>query len=134
MVVTTSVRVVVQDLRGFTERLVQRLALNVTANLIEDTPVDTGWARSNWVPNIGSPRKKPAGVRPTSRGAPGLDSAPQAAGQVAIAGYRLGPSIFISNNVPYIKKLNAGSSRKAPAAFIQSAILRAVKATVSRSR
>lgn len=130
---TTSVRVVVQDLRGFTERLVQRLALNVTALLIEDTPVDTGWARANWVPNIGTHHSSTAGTRSDAE-AGRIDRGPQTAGQVAIAGYRLGPAIFISNNVPYIKRLNAGSSRQAPAAFIQSAILRAVKATVSRTR
>lgn len=131
---TSSVRVVVEDLRGFTQKLIQRLSLNVTANLVEDTPVLTGWASSNWVPNIGSPVTEVSGFRPIAPGATGLDRGPQNAGQTAIAGYRLGPAIYISNNVPYIKKLNAGSSSKAPAAFIQSAILRAVQHTVSRSK
>lgn len=129
----TSVRVVVQSLDRFTEKLVKRLALNVTANLIETTPVDTGWARANWVPKIGNPRTRTAGTRVAAENGQ-IDRSPQANGQLAILGYKLGPSIFISNNVPYIKKLNAGSSRKAPAAFVQSAILRAVKQTVSRSR
>lgn len=130
----TSVRVVVDSLERFTEKLVKRLALNVTANLVETTPVDTGWARSNWVPSIGTPRTKVAGVRPAKRGEPGLDDNPQANGLLSVLGYKLGPSIFISNNVPYIKKLNAGTSTKAPVAFIQSAILRAIKQTVTRSR
>ncbi len=129
----TSVRVVVRSLEGFTEKLVKRLALNVTANLVEKTPVDTGWARANWVPQIGSPRTRTAGTRAAAENKQ-IDRAPHDRGILAILGYKLGPSIFISNNVPYIKKLNAGSSSKAPSAFIQGAILRAVKQTVIRSR
>lgn len=128
----TSVRVVVESLEGFTEKLIKRLALNVTANLVEDTPVDTGWARANWVPQIGAPRSTPSGTRPTDGGR--ASTADQAAGQASVLGYKLGPKIHISNNVPYIKKLNAGSSSQAPAAFVQAAILRAVKQTVSRTR
>ena len=124
----TSVRVVVKSLDGFAEKIVKRLALNVTANLIETTPVDTGWARANWIPQIGSPRTKTAGTQAT------VDRSLQANGQIAILGYELGPSIHISNNVPYIKKLNSGTSAQAPAAFIQSAILRAVKQTTVRSQ
>ena len=129
----TQVRVVVQSLEGFTEKLIKRLALNVTANLVEETPVDTGWARANWVPTIGSPRGRTAGTRAAAEDGK-IDLGPQASGQLAVLGYKLGPSIFISNNVPYIKRLNAGSSRQAPAAFIQSSILRAIKQTVSRTR
>ena len=128
-----SVRVVVKSLEGFTQKLITRLTLNITANLVEDTPVDTGWARANWVPNIGSPRTKTAGTR-TSAEDGNVDTAPQLNGQIAALNYKLGPAIYVSNNVPYIKKLNAGSSTQAPAAFIQGAILRAIKQTVSRSK
>ena len=125
----TRVRVVVKSLNGFTQKLISRLTLNVTANLIEDTPIDTGWARANWVPSIGSPRRKTAGTRAAAENGK-IDHAPQAAGSAAVAGYKLGPAVFVSNNVPYISDLNDGSSRQAPAAFVQSAILRAIRQTV----
>lgn len=128
----TTVRVVVESLEGFTEKLIKRLALNVTANLVEDTPVDTGWARANWVPQVGSPRSSPAGTRAAAE-AGSIDRGPQISGQADIFLYKLGPAIHITNNVPYIKSLNAGSSTQAPSAFIQAAILRAVKQTVTRS-
>ena len=35
-------------------------------------------------------------------------------------------SVFVSNNVPYILKLNDGHSQQAPAGFIQTAIHKAV--------
>lgn len=129
----TQVRVVVQSLEGFTERLMSRLALNVTALLVKDTPVDTGWARANWVPSIGAPRERTAGTRAAAE-AGQVDLAPQVRGQAEVAGYKLGPAIFISNNVPYIKRLNSGSSRQAPAGFVQSAIFRGIRNTVLRSR
>lgn len=126
------VRIVVQSLNGFTEKLVRRLTLNVTANLIEDTPVDTGWARANWVPSIGAPRRQTAGTRAAAEDGR-IDLGPQTSGQLDVAAYKLGPAIFVSNNVPYIERLNSGSSRQAPAAFVQAAILRAIRDTARRS-
>lgn len=126
------VRIVVKSLDGFTEKLVRRLTLNVTANLIEDTPVDTGWARANWVPSIGVPRRQTAGTRAAAEDGR-IDYGPQAAGLADVAGYKLGPTIFVSNNVPYITRLNEGSSRQAPAAFVQAAILRAIRDTTRKS-
>lgn len=129
----SQVRVVVRSLEGFTEKLVSRLGLNITALLIRDTPVDTGWARANWVPAIGSPRSRTAGTRSAADDGR-IDRGPQVQGITALAGYRLGPPVFISNNVPYINRLNSGSSRQAPAAFVQSSILRGIRQTVIESR
>lgn len=128
------VRVVARDLRQFTERTVKRLALNVNAELVKRTPIDTGWARANWVPNIGGPYPITAGSREQAE-AGRIDFGPQQGGLAAIATtYTLGPEIHQTNNVPYIQLLNAGSSQQAPAAFVQAAILRAVEQTVRNAR
>ena len=52
----------------------------------------------------------------------------QGAGISRIAtGYSLRQgNVNITNNVPYIRRLNEGSSSQAPAAFVQSAIARAL--------
>jgi hypothetical protein len=123
------IRVVIGDLEAFATRIVKRLALNINANLIEDTPVDTGWARANWVLEIGSPFTGTAGTREDAE-AGRVDQNPQQLGIGKIAAYKLGPIIYESNNVPYIEKLNDGSSAQAPSAFVQAAILRAVQQTV----
>lgn len=128
-----AIKVVVRDLNGFVERTVQRIALNVVANLQEDTPVDTGWARANWIPQIGSPFEGTAGTREAAESG-NVDQATQQFGIATVAtGYKLGPPIYITNNVPYIETLNEGSSSQAPAAFVQAAILRAVRDTVARA-
>ena len=128
----TQIRIIVTALKGQAERTVKRLALNATALLIKDTPVDTGWAQGNWIPSVGTPRVSTAGSRAAAEDGK-IDRGPQNAGFAAIANYKLGPAIFISNNVPYIKRLNAGTSKKAPAAFVQAAVLRAVRNTTRRA-
>lgn len=125
---TRQIRVVIDTLDEFIERIVKKITLDIVANLVAapgegGTPVDTGWARANWVPKIGSPATTPVGS-PES-----VTDAPQQAGILTIvADYKLdkGP-VFISNNVPYILKLNGGSSKQAAAGFIQAAIAKALR-------
>lgn len=128
-------RVVVTSLNGFTERIVKVLTLEVTSELKRTTPVDTGWAANNWVPRIGAAYTGTAGSYEQAL-AGNVDTATSALGIAQVAtSYRLQQGrVFISNNVPYISLLNSGSSRQAPAAFVQAAIGRAVLVTVQKAR
>jgi len=135
--------VVIRALQDFTSRMVRQIVLDVTANLIEDTPRDTGWAAANWFPIIGGEGGAGAGRdasgRFTSRSdrpAPedlqaGLQSAhatqQQLIAQVATSfDMRVHDRVTIANKVPYINRLNEGHSRQAPAGFVQAAIARGV--------
>lgn len=126
----STVRIVTDQLERGVARLMTTLSVNIVAGLQQQppagTPVDTGWARANWVPQIGSPyvveaSRDPAGV--------GSRAAEQQAGIASLFTYRLnrGP-IFISNNAPYITRLNDGSSKQSPAGFVQAAIAREIAA------
>lgn len=123
----------VQELTLFTEKNIKRLTLLVHANLVAapsegGTPVDTGWARANWVPAIGSARSGTVGTRASAEKG-SIDLGPAERGIAIVATrYKLrqGP-IFVSNGVPYIESLNDGSSGQAPRAFVQTAILRAIR-------
>lgn len=129
-----TVRVVVSDLDAFVTKFIKRLALNINAELIQRTPIDTGWARANWVPNIGAPFQATAGTRADAE-AGSVNKAAQQEGLAKIAtAYKTGPTIHQTNNVPYIERLNAGSSQQAPSGFVQIAILAAVRQTVSNTR
>lgn len=127
---------VLKDMDGYTERTMVELSLNVTANLQEDTPRDTGWARANWVPSVGAPAPSP--TEPNGRPSPasvGEARARAEAGTAAVVGYRLNKgSIFTSNGVPYLEELNRGSSKQAPAGFVQRSIERGIKQTTGRRR
>jgi len=94
------------------------LALDVHGNLVEATPVDTGHARINWTPTVAAPaRGEIEGADPGSAVDPVVALGPASPGDV----------MFITNNVPYIRRLNEGSSPQAPAGFVEKAVERAVK-------
>ena len=119
------IQTIVAGLGRLTERVVIKIALDVTANLIEATPVDTGFASANWIPSVGRADRADPGVRDRSR-VPGAH-AKQALGQVAVAAYKLERGrVFVSNNVRYIQRLNDGSSQQAPRGFVQRAVRKAV--------
>lgn len=111
-----------------TTRIVRRAATAIDRRAVRDTPVDKGVARSNWVGTLNVPF---SGVIPAySPGSKlGLQEranaqAAIAQAQVAIRGYEVGRSrsIHLTNNVPWLGRLNSGSSQQAPALFVQKAI------------
>lgn len=124
------------DLRQFAKRIrelgkriennayatVRKVALAVDAAVVIATPVDTGRARANWQVNIGSPA---TGTREPT------DQSGQAAieqGKTEIAQYKGGSAIHITNNLPYIGRLNDGWSAQAPSGFVEKAVLVGVEA------
>jgi hypothetical protein len=126
------VRVILKGLNRLTEKVVTKITLDVTANLIETTPVDTGWARANWVPSIGQPviKNLPPSKPDDSQVVAGA-AAEQATATAGILAYKLkAGKVFVANNVPYIIALNDGSSSKAPAGFVQQAIAKAVTSDI----
>lgn len=124
-----NVRIVVQALDQFLDNAIKKIALDVVAELVKapsegGTPVDTGWARANWIPRIGQ-----AGTTTSKRPRKGerASTAEQTAAVAEVAATytaKKGP-IVITNNVPYIVFLNFGSSPQAPSGFVQAAIARA---------
>ena len=101
--------------RGAAER-VGTTALAIGQRLAITTPVDTGRARSNWFASKGAPV---ADIRDN------IDLG----GSASVADVRRiaesvekGESIFITNSLPYIRRLNEGSSKQAPAGFIDAAV------------
>jgi len=111
-----------------TDGLVKKVILAVDQAVVLATPVDTGRARANWRPSIGTMITETT-PEPSSPGA-GLRSA-LAAGEDVANRYRGGnrsPTVHITNSLVYIKYLNDGSSKQAPRNFVNTAILLAVSA------
>jgi hypothetical protein len=97
-------------------------ALKVLRGVTFATPVDTGRAKGNWQTSLSAP----IGIDIQR-----LDRSGQAA--IAAGTSEIGkakeikyPEIWIVNNLPYIEKLNGGSSTQAPAKFVESVIQKAV--------
>ncbi len=99
------------------------LALNIHGRLVdnppEGTPVDTGWASANWWVTVG----QTATANDGSKGEVESQKAQQAAGLTDLLSWE--PSkgvIYITNNVPYINRLNNGWSQQSAAGFVDKAV------------
>lgn len=129
--------IIVADLDRFTRREIIALAVNIDANLRDNppvgTPVDTGWARANWVPNVGEAKILKADDKEVTAAMIAARQAEAEQGLNRVLAWKIadGP-IFNTNSVPYIKPLNDGHSPQSPPGFIQAAIEKGVRDTYSR--
>lgn len=118
-------------------KMVRKTVITVASAVALRTPVDTGRARANWRTQVGSALTAQAGAFPQgTKGSTGAAAAAQATAEAvnAMQGpVKSGVPVFISNNLPYIGRLNDGSSTQAPAGFIQSAIDAGIRA-IHKSR
>ena len=108
---------------GIAKRMAQT-AHAIHRQLYSTTPVRTGHARSNWVVTLDTP----ATFTAPNPGSFGQGISMQAMVKTSL----VAPSsraIYIVNNVPYITLLNQGSSRQAPAGFVEAAISHGIAAT-----
>jgi hypothetical protein len=114
------------------EMYVRKAAIAADTTAVMSTPVDTGRARSNWRVAIGAPILTETGaVFSRKGGSKARTEAFQSAlneGMAVAPTWRLGMgSIFISNSVPYIGRLDKGYSAQAPKGMTLKAIAAARK-------
>ena len=98
----------------------KQVAIAVVSDVAPATPIKSGQAQANWLVFVGNPSPFYSANANSNGG--WRESVANA--QARLANYH-GGDIHIVNNVPYIAELNRGSSRQAPALFVQSAVLRA---------
>lgn len=133
---------------SFAAQTVQDVSLSILSDLVQVTPVDVGTALSNWQLTLDAPAEHVlTAYEPAPRGkmvknvwthkvdpvltaqanvAPTMDAA-----KVVLAGRQKGQLVFITNNLPYIRTLDGGSSEQTPLGFVDRAIVlgnQAVKA------
>jgi len=118
-------------------RTVRKVGIVADQALVFGTPVDKGTARSNWRVSINNPEFGVISAYAPGEGL-GVGESGNALGAInqglaVIAGRLPGQNIVIANNLPYIVPLNEGSSRQAPAGFVESAVADAAVA-VAKAR
>ena len=80
------------------------------------TPLDTGYASSNWTGSVDIPRTDKVGSkRQVITTDSGLDA-------ILSFNIKTNSKIFIQNNVPYMARLNRGWSKQSPAGFVEAVI------------
>lgn len=100
------------------DKIVRKAAMAADQAVVLATPVDTGRARANWIAALNAPAAGPVDGEDKS----GSTAMRQAAGIAASYSGDRDVSIHITNNLPYIQRLNEGSSHQAPADFVRSAL------------
>ena len=91
---------------------VKRICLDVMYGVIMKTPRDTGRAQSNWFPSVDTPATGTTEETVSSaqgviaRNLPSLEKA-------------YGHIWYLSNNLPYIERLEYGYSKQAPSGMVR---------------
>jgi hypothetical protein len=98
------------------KQVVQEIVLEV----VPDTPVATGQARSNYFTTNGSADTSSTAFGPFTKN--GYQSINRM--RTALQSAKPGVPMHVTNNLPYIARLNEGYSLQAPANFIEIAISR----------
>ena len=95
------IRQIMSELDAFTENAIIDITLELSDRLKEATPIDTGYAKSNWIIS-NNDVSEPVGPP----GNPALAASIQSAQEGGMLGYKLahGP-VYLSNAVAYIGTL-----------------------------
>lgn len=88
------------------EKVVRAGLIATSSAIIKATPVDTGRARANWFPSIGTIKH---GTSTLTEVITTIEDAP-------------GKVFYLTNNLPYIKPLEFGSSKQAPQGMVRVAV------------
>lgn len=108
---------------------VRATALQLFTSVIERTPVATGRARGNWRTSTLAPAQ---GIIERTDGNAAINEV-----NLKTATFRLADTIYLSNNLPYIERLEDGYSTQAPTGMVQvsvDAFERAIAQNAARHR
>lgn len=108
------------------DAVIRKVGLDMTSRIVLRTPVDTGRARANWQCAIGAPASGLLDVTDKTGGST------IAAASQKLASFKAGPSIWITNGLPYIGRLEDGYSGQAPSGMVALTV-REFQGLVSRA-
>jgi hypothetical protein len=93
--------------------VIRKITMEAFRGVVLRTPVDTGRARANWSPSIGSASTA------TSDNTDKSGSGAIATAQKSVFDWNCTGSIFLCNNLPYIGALEYGHSQQAPGGMVR---------------
>ncbi|WP_139145744.1 hypothetical protein [Pseudomonas lundensis] len=109
-------------------KIVRAATIELFSGVIKSTPVDTGRAKGAWATSVGSP---------TNDAPDRLGEAASIAEVVAITPPGAGQETYLANNLPYIERLENGSSTQAPAGMVtinMDRVSKIVAAAIEKNR
>lgn len=95
------------------ELVVRRAALELQSGMIEKSPVDTGRFKGNFQCGVGAMNTSTSDAADKSgQGAVGRTAA-------VLEGWKPGQTIWLTNSLPYARRLENGWSQQAPAGMVR---------------
>lgn len=110
---------------GNVDAAIRKIAFDMGARIIMRTPVRTGRARANWMFATGSPNitntkdVDPYRVPVNGQGLGRAAAKDRLSDGLASYSPRRDKSLFLTNSLPYIGKLEYGHSQQAPAGMVR---------------
>ena len=96
------------------EAKIKKAFMGLSTDIIMDTPVLSGRLRNNWMVSVNQ------GSNQTTN-----ETSNQAIGRVSAVKFKLGDTLYLTNNLPYAKRIEFDNwSAKAPAGMVRKNILR----------
>lgn len=92
------------------EMVVRKTALELQSGMIERSPVDTGRFKSNWTCGVGA-------VNTDTSAAPRTDA--EGRTRTVLEGWKPGQTIFLTNSLPYARRLENGWSKQSPNGMVR---------------
>lgn len=111
----------------------KRIAFDLFDRIVRKTPVDTGRARASWNISTAAPDRTvaPEGQQPAMNRVSAEAKAGAALATLTERGL-IGEQVWISNNLPYIVKLEEGHSKQAPPKAMVALSIEEVQAKMER--
>jgi hypothetical protein len=101
----------VKKANGNVDLVVKKITFDVFSRVIRKTPVDTGRARGNWLCSTDNP------LTVQLSGARSAEATISDMGAIALR-QPAGGVVYLTNNLPYIHRLENGWSQQAPAGMV----------------
>lgn len=111
---SSDLRKIANKARGNIDQVARKVAGEAFSSIIMMTPVHEGRARGNWSAGVGEYSTTPDEKKIDKSGAATI-----AAAQAVANSAGAGKIIYLTNSLPYIRPLEFGSSKKAPAGMVR---------------
>lgn len=111
---------ILSDLEDVISQEGRKLGVNIDRRLVLETPRDTGSAKASWLVAYGQPSNKIVDVNGNEADTAAAQAIEK--GALEASKFKAGDTLYITNNQPYIERLNEGWSEQAPSRYIDQII------------
>lgn len=104
------------DFAGIPEKVIRGTLFRLAGRIIKRSPVDTGRFRNNWQASVNTINMA------TTESADRSGSGAINKARSTIEGLEIGATFYLSNNLPYARRLEYGWSKQAPDGMLRRSV------------